>query len=509
MPSLAIVVAVSFAVGSFGSWKAEKTAMRAAATYHRPVEIVEKLTNLLFDDSYAYFQAWALELGHLKYDPLPQAKELQKTLEVLVSDKHILGSSRLKLQSAIEELKKFSTSKVNKERIGSLDSVRSNVYEAIAIEAEGIKEFAGFRELGNALDTVFSSYIDVTVRRVHAAIDAPPAIKDLQLYIEGRIASGTQKPTPQRNLDDLLKETTSDASLRAQFGKAIGDKSVAAFTEDVAWDLSIGQRRSSHAEFDEMTTSAQATISRLKAIVPWEAQRIADKFAKRQNNMKKQVLTKGLLLLLSLLGSGLSLLWLFVRINSHMKVMRMLTEQDHLTKTLNRVGLRSATEPWFCDRASGPIGLAVIDLDRFKAVNDTYGHQFGDHVLQAVASAIRNTTIADRTAVSRWGGDEFVVALRFPNGIHDSEFTNVLERIRAVIAEPVEIAGTVLSQTVTVGAALCACGACDIDDLFRAADHALYAGKFEGRNRSTAVDCSFSIADVLRQNSASNRNTVV
>ena len=118
-------------------------------------------------------------------------------------------------------------------------------------------------------------------------------------------------------------------------------------------------------------------------------------------------------------------------------------ETNPLTGALNRLGLRHAAAPWFADRAHAPVALAVVDLDHFKAVNDTHGHEAGDEVLRSVASRLTTATMADHTVVSRWGGDEFVVAFRFPDGLPDGAVDRISARLLARLAEPVELADTV------------------------------------------------------------------
>jgi diguanylate cyclase (GGDEF)-like protein len=125
------------------------------------------------------------------------------------------------------------------------------------------------------------------------------------------------------------------------------------------------------------------------------------------------------------------------------------------------------------------ITAVMIDIDHFKAVNDTHGHQAGDEVLKVVAERLKNAVVHP-AEVGRYGGDEFLILVPDDN----VEMGEALaERARVSIeAEPVVLAdGTEIEVTVSAGAASGAS-----DGLLRtiaAADTALYAAKEQGRNR--------------------------
>jgi diguanylate cyclase (GGDEF)-like protein len=127
-------------------------------------------------------------------------------------------------------------------------------------------------------------------------------------------------------------------------------------------------------------------------------------------------------------------------------------------------------------RRDGPPGVLVLDLDHFKAVNDTHGHLAGDHVLAAVAD------------VGRFGGEEFVVMLAGLGSRGTAEVATVAERMRRRIADlRVEIPTpdgplTVRGLSVSVGCAVMPDGGAELRDLLEVADRALYAAKGAGRN---------------------------
>ncbi|ODN70265.1 GGDEF domain-containing protein [Methylobrevis pamukkalensis] len=122
----------------------------------------------------------------------------------------------------------------------------------------------------------------------------------------------------------------------------------------------------------------------------------------------------------------------------------------------------------------------MIDVDRFKSINDRYGHETGDAVLCEVADAIRGT-LRGRDIVARLGGEEFGVYLC---DIAPGDVDQVAERIRLAIAErKIRVGNRQIAVTASLGVAVAGPDGLTFDDLMRGADGALYAAKSSGRNR--------------------------
>jgi two-component system cell cycle response regulator len=154
-----------------------------------------------------------------------------------------------------------------------------------------------------------------------------------------------------------------------------------------------------------------------------------------------------------------------------------ISRTDPLTGLANRRHLdeQLISQAQSARRHGHPMSIALIDVDQFKVINDTYGHAVGDDVLREVAHRLRTTARAE-DIVGRWGGEEFVVILPYCDP--DSSFA-MGERLRESIAElPIETRDhDVVPVTVSVG---CATGH-DLHVVERA-DIALYAAKERGRN---------------------------
>jgi diguanylate cyclase (GGDEF)-like protein len=125
-----------------------------------------------------------------------------------------------------------------------------------------------------------------------------------------------------------------------------------------------------------------------------------------------------------------------------------------------------------------PFTLLLIDLDRFKEVNDTQGHDAGDALLMAVARRL-SQSVREIDCVARLGGDEFAVLLAKSG--ERALVDPVCRRIVDSLREPIEHRGGRLQASASIGVASCR-GDCSGEDLYKAADVALYEAKREGRD---------------------------
>jgi two-component system cell cycle response regulator len=130
--------------------------------------------------------------------------------------------------------------------------------------------------------------------------------------------------------------------------------------------------------------------------------------------------------------------------------------------------------------------VLLLDVDRFKPLNDRHGHAAGDQALRAVADALREHLRAV-DIVARYGGEEFLVVMA---GAGEEEAAAVAERLRQAIAQArVPVGAETLAVTVSVGTAVTR-GTTDADRLVAAADAAMYRAKQNGRNRVEAAQAA-------------------
>jgi len=137
------------------------------------------------------------------------------------------------------------------------------------------------------------------------------------------------------------------------------------------------------------------------------------------------------------------------------------------------------------ERTKGLLAVCFLDLDNFKPINDVYGHDAGDQLLQQVSQRLLGSIRGDDT-VSRLGGDEFVLLL---SEITDAkECEQSLQRVLSLLAKPYEIDGESLSISASVGYTLSRSPDDELDVLIRQADHAMYSAKSKGKNNYSLFD---------------------
>jgi len=163
------------------------------------------------------------------------------------------------------------------------------------------------------------------------------------------------------------------------------------------------------------------------------------------------------------------------------KELRYLANYDHLTNLPNRSLLleRINHAMDYSARSSKSIALFFIDLDRFKQVNDSLGHDYGDILLKEITSRLKKALRVDDT-VARLGGDEFVVLLESYR--NNNQLTKIAQKLINVIGESIQLNGVSVNVGASIGIALYPDDAADSDQLLRHADVAMYHAKQMGRN---------------------------
>lgn len=161
--------------------------------------------------------------------------------------------------------------------------------------------------------------------------------------------------------------------------------------------------------------------------------------------------------------------------------------RDRLTGLANRLAMEAHLEQALAAarRNDSSLAMLCLDLDGFKAVNDTLGHHAGDVLLQQVAERLRHCARAG-DLIARLGGDEFVVVLGAPAGSALADGVAVGGRIIASLRQPFDLEGTGAKIGCSVGVAAWLDHGDDIQHVMRLADRALYAAKRAGKNRVTA-----------------------
>jgi diguanylate cyclase (GGDEF)-like protein len=214
----------------------------------------------------------------------------------------------------------------------------------------------------------------------------------------------------------------------------------------------------------------------------------------------QQTITRQTWVVLWSLLAGLAVLWVGLfslvmsasrRVRVQSAANRYLASHDVLTGLANRSLLHEHVEtalesrPW----TGLPMGLMLLDLDRFKEVNDTLGHHYGDALLKQVGPRLA-TALREGDSIARLGGDEFVVVLAEIDG--PEQAVAIAERIKASLAAPFVVGSAHLDVQASIGIAISPETGGDFDTLLQHADIAMYEAK-----SSRSYICVYSATGVL------------
>lgn len=171
-----------------------------------------------------------------------------------------------------------------------------------------------------------------------------------------------------------------------------------------------------------------------------------------------------------------------VRFLSSMNELKVLAYQDQLTDLPNRRYLENLLDAKQREyiRLDIPYAFAILDIDHFKNVNDTYGHDVGDEVLQMVSKVFK-AAIRQGDVIGRWGGEEFVAVF---SNMDKETLSNVLERIRMMVESSSLRGEQEVKVTISIGGAMIKEDD-STEDLIKRADNLLYQSKSTGRNKVT------------------------
>ena len=246
---------------------------------------------------------------------------------------------------------------------------------------------------------------------------------------------------------DYFNITYKDSDLRDEINRVVSDVNVVSFPMESMF----------HSEWESLCCGSEGE----ERFIEWGFTRLAD----RQGNTKY------------LIGTGQDIT------QRHLEQQHLthLAHHDTLTSLPNRTlfedRLNQATKR--ARRYDESFGMLYIDLDKFKPINDTYGHDAGDHVLIEVSSRMRKT-LRDSDTVARLGGDEFAAILPNIGGIDNA--CVVATKLLEALTIPIEFNDLELQVGASIGVVVFPEDASNLDVLKRHADRAMYLAKESGRN---------------------------
>jgi diguanylate cyclase (GGDEF)-like protein len=209
-----------------------------------------------------------------------------------------------------------------------------------------------------------------------------------------------------------------------------------------------------------------------------------DQTERQELFMRSFLLVECIIALGFLLAAGVPGWMAYRKMRDYRKVQAevlFLAEHDSLTGVANRAYLEEAAKSALAwsRRMKSFVAVILIDVDRLKNVNDSFGHEAGDQVLREIARRLKSTVRAEDTA-GRFGGDEFIVlqvGIAQPSGA-----ISIADRFMEVLCQPYDLAGAKVNCSVSIGIAIAPTDADDWDQLLSCADAALSKAKSSGRN---------------------------
>ena len=188
--------------------------------------------------------------------------------------------------------------------------------------------------------------------------------------------------------------------------------------------------------------------------------------------------------------------------------LRIQAQHDSLTGLLNRRMFDEMAEAWFAQtvRLGVPFSLVLFDIDHFKQLNDSFGHQAGDKVLREIAACVKKTLSRQGDRVFRIGGEEFAV---LAGAVEDAQLRALMEIIRKAV-EALHLqhpGGPKAVVTISLGGLLVrGCSDMSFNDVFKKTDDALYLAKASGRNCSMLADSSCNLIVAPEKNRGTHRS---
>ena len=161
--------------------------------------------------------------------------------------------------------------------------------------------------------------------------------------------------------------------------------------------------------------------------------------------------------------------------------LQQVAHYDALTNLVNRRGFNQLFAEKLSEKTKegGMLAVVFLDIDHFKRINDSLGHDAGDELLKVLAGHIKSSVRSHEDVVARFGGDEFCILI----GLHDrEEARQMAQRIMMKMKEPIELAGRRMVMTTSIGISLFPEDGSTCEELLKNADLALYQSKGNGRN---------------------------
>lgn len=373
--------------------------------------------------------------------------------------------------------------------------------------AIGLLATKSVQDLGRVAEQQSRSHLRIAaLRRIVTILETAHASGYARLAGEEQFSAQPLEEVREeldRQCSDLrrLVDDHAEQSARARVLQIISD---AQLDELSRWN-STASRRSAESRADPSVLRIELSLMNANHELASEMERVeqdllvsrSDQFERQRNRLLVALWILTATALAATLGAAWQLRRDIRRFRRDERTLRHAVAHDTLTGLANRRQFARQLRRAFqeCAKASTPFALVFIDIDRFKLINDSFGHRTGDLVLRALAARLKEG-FRDVDTIARVGGEEFGVILR---DLDSAGAYQVADRVRSTIAaEPINpgatFTGGPVAVTVSMGIAVFPQDGTTAAALMDAADRALYAAKRTGRNRTRVAGADTSDA---------------
>ncbi len=490
VPSVLVAVSATVTSSSWTSARSQDAVRRDASKRATAIALLVPVAEAQRVALHQATATWHKTLDRPTERPPSEAGLLNRRFDALGKAIRRSGRTDIDLSSISTNLAEFASTRDLKAKNRTINLVAGELTELaskLQRRSDDERELAEIQDLFGSLVGFAEGDASVASIRAGVGVDPLPTNASVRGYVNAMTAASSSSAEPSLSTRELLG--IGSGTLGDRLEKIFTSGSGRVLLDESVWAFGSRSPTYSNASFEDLAASTHAALDEASALL---TDGIDELVGRANASLAAAQRTQRLLQMLAFAGVAAllaSAAALLRRVSRTLRSWRQASESDDLTALLNRAGLRSAVSPWFTSE-NRAIGLAVVDLDHFKRVNDTYGHESGDRLLVATGQRLRSQVVASRTAVARWGGDEFVLVFRLDRGASYEDLGGVLRRIQSALVEPFDLGRAMVIPSASIGAAVCECGTCDLDDLFRAADHGLYDVKRSGRNNVALLRCS-------------------
>ena len=309
------------------------------------------------------------------------------------------------LSTVQSQLRNYHTNPVAKGRSnaldGMVDEVRSLVLDIDTERAGSEPKMAEVQKIFQAMPKFLSLGQLVTTVRAGSGVDPMPTDPELRTFITG-VTAGSRQPRWEGHQSQGVHRSRQRTHRHRSFRQGDLRTRVTVLPRSPLDGWRPGPNVP-HPPLAKYIASTNGLIDDITAVLDVHLGQLDSSLRTKAalvDRQRDRLVYSGLAGIAMVLLAGL---WLTLRVSRSLRNWRRASESDSLTALPNRAGLRTGVAPWFASK-NRTLGVAVVDIDHFKHINDSYGHEVGDHLLVAFVQRLCAQVVSSSTSVARWGG---------------------------------------------------------------------------------------------------------